>query len=69
MIFSSIGDIGLKVYIGFALAIAFLILIVLLKLLRKMLNDQIEYELDNFASEARIPQLLRKQIGIRIIWK
>jgi len=69
MIFSSIDSINLKVYIGIALAISFLILIALLRLLRKMLNDQLEYELDNFANEARIPQPLRKRIGIRIKWK
>ncbi len=69
MIFSSIDSINLKVYIGIALAISFLILIALLRLLRKILNDQLEYELDNFANEARIPQSLRKRIGIRIKWK
>ncbi len=51
------------------LSLSFICLIFLLILLKNMINNQIQNELDEFSQKARIPDAFRKNIAVKIKFK
>ena len=59
----------IKVYLFIVVPIASLSLLYLLRLLKGLLNKQVDEQVKQFAIEAKIPRSLRKLIGVKITWR
>ncbi len=59
----------MKFFLLVIVPIASLSIWVLISLLRKLVNEQVEEQVKNFANQAKIPKFLSNRIGIRIKWR
>jgi len=53
---------GIKFYLLFIAPISFVIILSLLALLRKLVNQQVDQQVDKFAKDAKIPTIFRNKI-------
>ena len=59
----------LKLYLLIVVPIASLSLWALLRILRKLVNKQVDENVMKFAKEAKIPKFLWRRIGVKINWR
>ncbi len=62
-------DAEIKVYLLIFVPIAALIFYVLLRLLRNLIDKQVDDQLNQFTSKAKIPKIIANRIGVRIRWR
>ena len=62
-------NVDIKVYLFIVLPMASLALLYLLRLLKSLVNQQVDEQVKQFVIEAKIPKNLRKLIGVKIRWR
>ena len=62
-------NVDIKVYLFIVIPMASLALLYLLRLLKSLINEQVDEQVKQFAIEAKIPKNLRKLIGVKIRWR
>ena len=62
-------DTEIKVYLLIVVPIASLIFFVLLRLLRNLVDKQVDDQLSEFTSKAKIPKIIANRIGVKIRWR
>ena len=68
MLFDQLSS-TIRLYFFCAISIGLILLLILLVFLRKLVNKQVEEQVEKFANEARIPKILKNQIGVKIKWR
>ena len=59
----------IKLYIGAGLPCSAAVLYILFLLMKKLVNKQVEAQVEQFADEAKIPNIWRNRIGVKIKWR
>ncbi len=67
--FLALINVDIKIYLFIFLPMASLALLYLLKLLKSLVNQQVDEQVKQFAIEAKIPKNLIKLIGVKIRWR
>ena len=62
-------DTEIKFYLLILVPLASLTFFLLLTLLRKLVDKQVDDQLNQFTSKAKIPKIIANRIGVRIRWR
>ena len=62
-------DTEIKVYLLIVVPISSITFWLLIRLLRNLVDKQVDDQLKNFTSKAKIPKIIANRIGVRIRWR
>ena len=62
-------DPTIRIYLLFAIILGLFSLWILLEVLKKLVDKQIEEQIDKFALQARIPKVFKDRIGVKVKWR
>ncbi len=68
-LFSDSNNNFFLISIALAITIAIIILWELIRLLRRLINQQVSDQFEKFAKEAKIPTFVKKRVQFKINWR